>query len=233
MVFMFLVLMAACGAEAEQAVPEVASVSDLETTSTAPTATVADTGDDDVTAADNADDTDIDESAESEVGTEEAAADDGEVSPIEEQELALLDFSACMREQGFDDFPDLSLTADGSINTGAIVQSGIAITSPDFTAATDVCTEVVQGVTFAPNAVPDTADIIDQLFQFTSCLRDEGVDTGDLQLATLLPKVASVPEGSTRNETIAFILDLDDEDPAVNAGIDACAFHLAGLPGAG
>lgn len=219
-----LFAVAACSGAAEEDEAQVASVDDLVTTSAPPTTegAVADSSESETT-------TTAAETVEEQVDEVE---DDGEVSPLEEQELALLDFSACMRDEGLDEFPDLSVDASGSIDTGAVINSGVAVGTPEFNDAVEVCTELVDDVTFAPNATPDVADIVDQLFMFTSCLRDEGVDAGDLQLATLLPKAQSIPEGATRNEALAYILDLDLDDPGINDGIDACAFHLAGLPGA-
>jgi len=213
----------ACSDASEESDPQVASVDDLVTTSAPPTTAAAEGPESETTtSAPEADD------APAEDATDE---DDDEVSPLEEQELALLDFSACMRDEGLTEFPDLSVDASGTIDTGAVISSGVAVGTPEFNDAVEICTELVDDVTFAPNATPDTADIIDQLFMFTSCLRDEGVDAGDLQLTTLLPKAQSIPEGATRNEAIAYILDLDIDDPGINEGIDACAFHLAGFPG--
>lgn len=211
------IAVAACGGSDEPVDAGVASVDDLATTTTAPV-----------------DDTDTDTDATTTAPSTTAATTTSEaMSPIEEQELALLDFSACMRDEGIDEFPDVTVDNNGAIDVAAVLQSGVDVQSTEFTDAVDACDDNVEDITFAAAAVPDPADIVEQLFTFTECLRGEGVDAGDVALAELLPRQANVPDDvGSREEAIAFYFEVDPEDPAVLAAIDSCDELLAGLPGA-
>jgi hypothetical protein len=217
LVCVLLSVAAACGGSDEPADAGVASVDDLATTTT--TAAPAEGRDADTTTA--------------APSTTEATTTSEAMSPIEEQELALLDFSACMREEGIDDFPDVTVDNNGAIDVAGVLQSGVDVQSAEFNDAVDVCDDNVEDITFGAAAVPDPAEIIEQLFTFTECLRGEGVDAGDVTLAELLPRQANVPaDVGSREEAIAYYFGVDPEDPAVLAAIDVCDEFLAGLPGA-
>ena len=212
------VFAAACGGSDEPDDAGVASVEDLAPTTTAAAARAEDPEGDTTTVAPT---------------TTEASTTSETMSPIEEQELALLDFSACMRDEGIDGFPDVTVDNNGAIDVAAVLQSGVDVQSAEFNDAVDVCDDNVEDITFGAAAVPDPADIIEQLFTFTECLRGEGVDAGDVTLAELLPRQANVPaDVGSREEAIAYYFEVDPEDPAVLAAIDVCDEFLAGLPGA-
>ena len=204
----------ACGGPQEPEQTGVASVDDLAPESSTGTAAV------------------VAESSTTSVAVS-IAEDAEEMSPIEEQELALLDVSACMRDEGITDFPDVGVDNDGAIDIAAVFQSGVNPQSREFIDAFEVCGSLVGDVTFGARALPDTGQIVDQLFGFTDCVRAEGIDVGDVGIAELLDRRASVPaDVSSREEGIAYFFDLDPKDPAVLAAIDVCDGELAGLPGA-
>ena len=215
-----MALLIACGGSDEPADTGVASVDDLAPTTTTIIAATTDAG------------------AESTATVVETTAsiavtdDPEQMTPIEEQEIALLAFSACMRDEGIDEFPDLSVDNNGAIDVAAVFQSGVNPQSPEFLDAVDVCDDNVEGITFGAAAVPDPAQIVEQLFGFTQCLRDEGIDVGDVSLLELLPRQTNVPEGASRDEAIAYFFEMDPDDPAVIAAIGLCEGELAGLPGA-
>lgn len=210
------VVAAACGGSDEPEDAGVASIEDLATTTTA--APAEDLQDDTTTAA---------------PATTEATTTSEAMSPIEEQELALLDFSACMRDEGIEGFPDVTVDNNGAIDVAAVLQSGVDVQSTEFNDAVDACDENVEDITFGAAAVPDPTQIIEQLFGFTECLRGEGIDAGDVSLTELLPRQANVPaDVGSREEAIAYYFEVDPEDPAVLAAIDVCDGELAGLPGA-
>jgi hypothetical protein len=211
---------AACGGSEEAEQPRVASVDDLATTTTQ-AATDTETVDAEP------------EVLESSTTTTEAESESEEMSPIEEQELALLDLSACMREEGIDEFPDVAVDNEGAIDVASVLQSGVDVQSAEFGDALDVCDDNVEDITFGAAAVPDPTEIIEQLYGFTQCLRDEGIDAGDVTLPELLTRQSNVPaDVGSRDEGIAYFFEVDPEDPAVIAAIGECEGELVGLPGA-
>ena len=237
-----VVFIAACGGGEEPVSDGIASVDDVETTTTTTASSAVAT--DEETADDDTDDTDdavVEESAVGEAtptttavtaGNAQISDDPEDISSIEEQELAVLALSACMREQGIENFPDIGVGPDGALDLAAVFQSGVDLQSPDFATALQACQDNVADITFSAAAVPDPAAIADQLFGFTQCLRDEGLDVGDVAVTELLTRQSAVPANvSSPEEGIAYFFGLDPNDPAVLAAIDACGSELIGLPG--
>ena len=123
-------------------------------------------------------------------------------SQEEVNELKLLEFSACIRDENIDGFPDVNVNRDGTIDFAALVSTGIDFQSQDFLDAREVCDPLLEGLQLGANAAPDLETINETLFEFTECLRDEGLDVGDFQLAQLVGQLQQVPPNSTRTEAI-------------------------------
>ncbi len=133
----------------------------------------------------------------------------------------------------------LELEAFGSfpgketIDFAALVGTGIDFQSQDFLDAQEVCDPLLEGFQLGANAAPDLDALNETLFEFTECLRDEGLDVGDFQLGQLIGQLQQVPPNSTREEAIAFLLGVTIDDPGVAEAIAACEPILATLPGQG
>jgi hypothetical protein len=88
-----------------------------------------------------------------------------------------------MRDNGVDGFPDPVVTADGSIDFDfqSAFQSGeISPGDAVFRTAIEECQPLVEGAGFGPGTGRDVGEVQDVLLQYTGCLRDEGLDVGDL-----------------------------------------------------
>jgi hypothetical protein len=164
-----------------------------------------------------------------------AAAPTSEQTRAQEEinELKLLEFSACIRGEGIAGFPDVKVDSDGAIDFAALVSTGIDFQSQDFLDARRVCDPLLEGIQLGANAAPDFEAINETLFEFTECLRDQGLDVGDFQLGQLVGQLQQVPPNSTREEAIAFLLGVTIDDPGVPEAIDICEPLLATLPGQG
>lgn len=231
-------LVAACGGGDDSATTGVASASDL-----------ADTA----------------ESTE-EVVTDEVIATDADATGDVTAEEAALAFSQCMRDNGFADFPDPEIGANGQPNLrAAIIDSGIDFQDPDFQTFGAECRDEVGADNFGAGGGQGgnaRAAIEENLLVYTQCLRDEGLDVGDIDFGGG-PGAGGQGPGNGGNGNggggnggggngqaqgnggagfnpgtrIAQALDLDPEDPAVIAAQAACEQVLeeafAGIGGGG
>ena len=222
--FLFLLaiafLVAACGGGQDPATTGVASASDLEN---AP------------------------ESAEDLAADVVEGAEAGDVSAEE----AALAFSQCMRDNGFADFPDPEIGQNGQPNLRAAIQdANIDFQSEEFQTTSATCRDTAGADNFgAGNRGGDArAGIQENLLVYTQCLRDEGLDVGDIEFGAGGAGGAGGGFGAGRAQgnggagfdpsaRFAAALDLDIEDPEVAAALSACEPVLeeafAGLGGGG
>lgn len=100
-----------------------------------------------------------------------SAADD---APTEEltREDAQLEFSKCVRENGYEEFPDI---AGGNIRQ-ALQESGVDFRDPEFREVMRTCQEVLADAGFArPEQTPEQqAAAQEQQLQFAACMRGNG-----------------------------------------------------------
>jgi hypothetical protein len=182
------------------------------------------------------------------------------VAAADSQE-ALLEYAACMRENGVD-MADPTFDADGNATGGGFGgNSGIDPQSDAFQTAQTACGDLLQGVTLGGGNAPDFSSIQTSLSDYTACLRDEGLDVDDITLggpggagANGAPTGSipaggggfggpggSVPAGGPGGaggfdptDQIVEQLGLDDSDPAVSAALDNCESILtSAFAGAG
>ena len=142
-----------------------------------------------------------------------------------DDEQALLGFSACMRDNGVDDFPDPVLNADGSVDFDQGSQPFQNVDPDVAEAAVNACIDELQGVSFAPGGTDfDLNEIQDAFVEFAQCMRDNGVDFDD-------PDLSSAFSGDGITNPFE---DLDITDPDVQAAVEACQEIFAGVgPGLG
>lgn len=147
---------------------------------------------------------------------------------------AALEFSQCMRDEGLE-FPDIGVDAQGNPDIrDAFQDAGIQPGSAEFDDAIEVCGEVLQGAGFGGGrqGFADNTELQDSLVAFSECLRDEGLDVGDVQLGGGQGGGQADGPGAGRGQgqggfgdrssRIAAGLGLDAEDPAVAAALDTC-----------
>ena len=142
-----------------------------------------------------------------------------------DDEQALLAFSACMRDNGVESFPDPVLNADGSVDFGQDSQPFAEVEPEVAEAAVNTCIDELQGVSFAPGGTDfDLNEIQDAFVEFAECMRENGVDFDDPDLAS------AFSDGQIRNP----FGDLDITDPDVAAAVEVCQEVFVGVgPGLG
>lgn len=159
----------------------------------------------------------------------QAQTQDGGSSDATGEEDALLEFSACMRENGVEDFEDPTINADGSVEFGVIdseTEGGL----PDdaeiekLEAAFAVCGDRLDGVAFGGDGSFDLTELEDSFVEFSACMRDKGIDIDDPDFSSL-----SGPSG-----IIDIFSDIDITDPEVQDALEECQEIFADFaPGGG
>ncbi len=169
----------------------------------------------------------------------------------EEQALA---FAQCMRDNGID-FPDPTVNADGSPSFegafGRSQEGGFDPGDTSFRDAMDSCDSLMQGIVMAngrggPGGNFDPEAIQEAMLPYTECLREQGLDVGDLTMQRPDDTVRTIPDvapsgggtavsgppqgeaggGFNRADMFARMLGQDPTDPAWIAANDACGLLL-------
>ena len=94
-----------------------------------------------------------------------------------------LDFAQCMRDNGFPQFPDPEIGGNGNLNfRGGLQDAGIDFQSEEFQSQLALCQEEAGADNFGAGARNNDAraGVQENLLSYTQCLRDEGLDVGDL-----------------------------------------------------
>jgi hypothetical protein len=171
------------------------------------------------------------------------AADDAAATTLDADEAALA-FSQCMRDEGLD-FPDIGVDANGNpAIRDAFAASGIDPQSQEFRDGIGACREILAGAGFGGRGGgrADDPEIQDALVEYSECLRDQGLDVGDVQLGgngqnggangnngdAAAGGEDAPPRGQGRgrfgdpSERIAENLGLDADDPEVAGALQTC-----------
>jgi hypothetical protein len=163
-------------------------------------------------------------------GSTLAASDSASTTAAGEvdSEQAMLDFTACMREQGID-MADPQTSTDGGAGfrlqpgTGA----GDTMTTADrekMQAAREACSQYLEGIAQQFER-PDMSEMQDQMLAYAQCMRDNGVDMPD-------------PDFSQEGGGGMFGFGsgdqgIDPNDPAFQTAQEACQEIFGGGPGGG
>jgi hypothetical protein len=163
-------------------------------------------------------------------GVATLSGDDGATTttadPASQQstEEAILAFSACMRDNGVEDFEDPDISADGSIQfrfgPGSGGRSGEPPTQEErdtIRQAFQACSEYLQGLAFGPGSI-DRSEIEDNLYEFAACMRDNGYDMPDPDLSALGPPSSGQDDGEFQGP----FGDIDPDDPTFQTALAAC-----------
>jgi hypothetical protein len=150
-----------------------------------------------------------------ETTTATTAASSGDQTAIDEDKV--LQFAACMREQGID-FPDPVVDSDGNVGFDLKTLSKLATVDRDtLVAAFEPCASFLEGVDFGFDRIFD-ADFQDALVAFSGCMRDNGFDLPD-------PDFTGLADGEPIYPSI------DVNDPDFESAFDLCRDELPGIPG--
>ena len=118
--------------------------------------------------------------------TQGSAQDDSETEPSEEELLrmrddAFVDYSRCVRDEGFSDFPDIDssrIVDQGSAIT-AMQEAGVDFTQPGLGQALQACASVFSEViALAPQQDTNAQQVEEEenALAFSQCMRDRGLD---------------------------------------------------------
>lgn len=136
-----------------------------------------------------------------------------------EADVALLEFSQCMRDEGIP-LPDIAVDADGAPILDPALLETIDIQSDEFNDAFELCQPILAlSQAFTVDIDPALqAQIEDQLFVFSQCMRDNGFED--------FPDPASLDTGQPYPISVFAQLT----DPEFEAAIEICQRDLA-FPG--
>lgn len=136
-----------------------------------------------------------------------------------DDEEAILAFSACMRDNGVEDFEDPDFNADGSLG----FRGGGEFTDVDretMRAAFEACQSHLEGLAFGPGS-GDFTEIEDRLVEFSVCMRDNGFDMPDPDFSDF---------GSGGGGGRLFGDDgIDPDDPNFQSAFEACDHIFEGF----
>ena len=133
-----------------------------------------------------------------------ASIDDNQ-APVEEAPDAgsdpLLAFSACMRENGVEDFQDPIVDADGKVE---FPDKADGSADDEFAAAFEACGSLLDGTALGADQKGSDVEARDQLYAFAVCMRAQGFDVDD-------------PDPTTGS-----LGEIDKEDPDFATAYAAC-----------
>lgn len=164
------------------------------------------------------------------------SSDDTPTADVPEDE-AVLEWAGCMRDNGVD-IEDPTVDADGNIQLGA-PGGDFDPQSADFQSAAEACGPLLEGTTFG-GANRGVDGLQEGLVAFTTCLRDEGLDVGDVDFSGGRPAGGAPEAGSDESliDRLATVIPgFDPADPNTEQAVATCepilddAFNDAGIGG--
>ena len=152
---------------------------------------------------------------------------------VVDQEQAMLDFSACMRDNGIE-IDDPTVDAEGNLQFGGFRG---AAQDPEadrdlIRGAFDTCQEHLEGIALGRGEGIDPTELQDTLLEYASCMRDNGYDMDDPDLSAFGPGAGGEREpGEGGGRPFG---DIDFDDPDFIIAQEVCQDILGGFgPGSG
>lgn len=154
-----------------------------------------------------------------------------EVSGEADQEQAMLNFAACMRDNGVD-IDDPTVDADGNVEFGGFrgaVQGG-EIDRSTMETAMQVCQENLEGISLGRGGGDfDLTELEDTMVEYAACMRANGYDMDDPDFSNVGPGNGGEPgQGGGRP-----FGDIDLNDPDFISAQEVCEEVLGGFRGPG
>lgn len=148
-----------------------------------------------------------------------AGADGARQTSTGDIESALLEFSKCMREEGIDDFPDLTLSGNPFTQ---VADAGIDANSDSVQAALETCQPLIEDVVALDDLDPQVeADLRDRILRLVQCMRDRDHDLPDPDFS-----------GGIGPKLLEQYSAIDTAAPGFAQDLRAC-FAEVGMPGLG
>ncbi len=148
-----------------------------------------------------------------------------------DQEQAMLDFAACMRDNGVD-IEDPTVDAEGNVQFGRFggqVQEG-EIDRDALDTAFVNCQEHLEGIALGRGGGDfDLTELEDTMVEYAACMRENGYDMADPDFSNFGPGAAG---GGGQGGGGPFG-DIDLDDPDFITAQEACQDILAGFRGPG
>ena len=155
--------------------------------------------------------------------TETTTAQDVSVDAAVSDEDALLEFSACLRENGIEDFEDPTINADG-VPEFNLRSLGGEHDREEMQAAFEACQDDLEGIAFGPGSI-DLTEMEDTLVEFSACMRDNGYDMPDPDLSNF----GSGGTGGGGEGGGLFGGELDRNDPDFISAMGECQYLFENL----
>ena len=152
--------------------------------------------------------------------TETTTAQDVSADAAVSDEDALLEFSACLRENGIEDFEDPTINADG-VPEFNLRSLGGEHDREEMQAAFEACQDYLEGIAFGPGSV-DLTEVEDTLVEFSACMRDNGYDMPD-------PDLSDFGSGEGGEGGGLFGGELDRNDPDFISAMGECQYLFENL----
>jgi len=152
--------------------------------------------------------------------TETTIAQDAPDGSSADDEKILLEFAACMRDNGVEDFEDPTINSDG-VPEFNLRGSGGEPDRETTQAAFQACRELLEGLAFGRGGI-DVTEVTDTLVEFAACMRENGYDMPDPDLSNLgnPGEAGGGPFGG----------DLDPTDPDFISAMEECEGIFENLP---
>lgn len=105
-----------------------------------------------------------------------------------DQEQAMLDFAACMRDNGVD-IQDPTVDANGNVQFGGFRGAGDGTVDREtLQAARDACQDQLDGVVLGfRGEAPDLTEMQDMFVEYAACMRENGYDMPDPDFSSFGP----------------------------------------------
>jgi hypothetical protein len=163
------------------------------------------------------------------------SSDDGGVASIEgaptttaparhdalaNDEIKLMAFSQCMRDNGVPDFPDPIVTEEGAVDFAGGFDQFEDFDQDAMEEAFDACVDHLDGLSIAPGGENfDLTGIQDTLLEFARCMRDNGFDMPDPDFSNFDLGGGVGPFG-----------EIDPTAPGFEKALEACQDIFENLP---
>jgi len=148
-----------------------------------------------------------------------------------DQEEAMLNFAACMRDNGVD-IDDPTVDADGNVRFGGFrgVTQDPESDRAALQAAMEVCQENLEGIALGRGGGDfDLTELQDTLVEYAACMRDNGYDMADPDLSNFGPGGGEPGQGGGGGP----FGEIDFDDPDFISAQEVCQDILAGFRGPG
>ena len=170
--------------------------------------------------------------ADTSTSAPDTAGDDGAGAAVD-QEQAMLDFAACMRDNGIE-IDDPTVDSDGNVQFGGFrgAAQDPEADRDQIRGAFEACHESLAGIALGRSQGIDQTELQDTLLEYAACMRDNGYDMDDPDLSAFGPGAGGDREpGEGGGGPFG---EIDPNDPDFITAQEACQDVLGGFgPGGG